>query len=182
MRVEYNFGSTTGVGHTDDISEGGLFLVTQKTADAKTRIYLRLYLPGDDEPLKIVGSVTRTIPGPTSGRHGMGVRFEVAYSRTREQLASLMDRLFTGESHGEERTIRQLEEDGDATTYEARFELADDERPATLRPRDVSRVFAFEAEAETDEDGGVGFLWKLTAALAVLIAIVYAVMKVGACS
>ena len=89
IKVEYHFGSTTGVGHTMDISEGGIFLIGQRVARPGTRIYLRLYLPGSQaDPLKLIGLVTRAVT-PREDEDleiGMGIHFEIAYARTRTAL------------------------------------------------------------------------------------------------
>jgi hypothetical protein len=89
IRVEYHFGNTAGVGSTNDISEGGLFMRCDHSAEPGTRVYLRLYLPGsmDGEALKIIGMVKRRRSG---AEPGMGIHFEIAYSKTREQLGDFM--------------------------------------------------------------------------------------------
>ncbi|MBM4356702.1 MAG: PilZ domain-containing protein [Deltaproteobacteria bacterium] len=93
IRVEFHFGATVGVGHTNDVSEGGLFLETTTLADPGTRIYMRMYLPGApaESSLKVIGIVRRRIDA-TEEDHGpgMGIRFEVAYRRAREILGGFM--------------------------------------------------------------------------------------------
>ncbi len=97
VRVEYHFGSTMGVGHTNDISEGGLFLHCDDVAEAGTRIYMELYLPGRQNPeaLKIIGMVKRTQEDT-----GMGIHFEVAYARTRQLLQDFMQDLLDDDDEG----------------------------------------------------------------------------------
>lgn len=94
VRVEYHFGGTIGVGFTNDISEGGLFLHCEEIAPPGTRVYMELYLPGRRHPeaLKIIGMVKRA-----SDRAGMGIRFEVAYARTRQLLHDFMHDLLDDE-------------------------------------------------------------------------------------
>lgn len=83
-----------GVGHTNDISEGGLFLHCDDVAEPGTRIYMELYLPGrrNPEALKIIGMVKRTRQDT-----GMGIHFEVAYARTRQLLQDFMQDLLDHE-------------------------------------------------------------------------------------
>jgi len=101
VRVEYQFGSTIGVGHTNDISEGGLFLHCDDIATPGTRIYMELYLPGRQHPdaLKIIGMVKRVEEGT-----GMGIHFEVAYARTRQLLHDFMHDLLDDEEGASKRT------------------------------------------------------------------------------
>src|SRR5688572_4092739 len=92
IRVEYQFGTTTGVGYTTNISEGGMFLscgdaahspslVAVDAATVGARIYLRVHLPGSraGDALKIIGSVTRVERADgAEAEAGMGICFEVA--------------------------------------------------------------------------------------------------------
>jgi hypothetical protein len=178
VKVEYHFGSTTSVGHTSDISEGGMFL-SSKTAIARpgTRVYLRVHVPGSrsGDPLKIIGFVTRAVEsGDARDAAGMGIHFEVAYARTREQLADFLDGL---RAHGHDPpapTIKALGggDDG-AATFSARFPdppQADYQRHPTLRPREVERVFAFDAPEALPVD------WAKLATLGLKIALVIAVL------
>jgi len=94
IRVEFHFGATTGVGTTNDVSEGGLFLETDTIAPEGSRIYLRLHVPGGSatEPLRMIGVVRRQRESLTGQEpHGMGIRFEVAYARARESLGGFIE-------------------------------------------------------------------------------------------
>jgi hypothetical protein len=96
IHVEFHFGSTMGVGTTNDVSEGGLFLETTTLADPGTRIYMRMHLPGaaTEHSLKVIGVVRRRVDGTEEGHGpGMGIRFEVAYRRAREALGGFMEDL-----------------------------------------------------------------------------------------
>jgi hypothetical protein len=98
IRVEYQFGTTTGIGYTTNISEGGMFLSCGDAAHPSyppvgARIYLRVHLPGSraGDALKIIGSVTRAErPDGSGGEAGLGICFEVAYARTREALSTFV--------------------------------------------------------------------------------------------
>jgi hypothetical protein len=137
IRVEYQFGSTSGVGHTIDVSEGGLFLSCSDIAEAGTRIYLRLYLPGSgaDNPLKIIGEVRH------SETSGMGIHFEVAYSRTREALARFLHNVFVQSAALD---IEPLAGTSAATPgYGVRF--ANSRRNPMLSVEEVSQAFSFDS-------------------------------------
>ena len=144
IKVEYHFGTTTGIGHTDDISEGGLLLSCDHPAQPGTRVYLRLHLPGSQsaDPLKLIGVVTRSVPrtGTDSGP-AMAIAFQVAYSRTRDQLHEFMEMLF----EGHDRTGVDRLEDGDApAAYVARFpDVEGHERARTIPPRELDAAFSF---------------------------------------
>lgn len=91
--VEFHFGSTVGVGFTNDVSEGGLFLESETLADPGTRVYMRLRLPGSapESTLKVIGIVRRRVDVPDGAdARGMGIRFEVAYRHARETLGGFM--------------------------------------------------------------------------------------------
>ena len=86
--VEYHWGNRTGTGTTGDVSEGGMFVATDEVAPAGTRIYLRLRLPErlGGESVQLIGMVKRAVLSDEEGHQGMGIHFEVATTRAREQL------------------------------------------------------------------------------------------------
>ena len=156
IKVEYHFGGTTGVGHSHDISEGGIFLFCDRVARPGTRVYLRLHLPGSraGDPLKIIGLVKRAVDpfrvGSDQGTpSGMGVEFEVAYARTREQLADFVETLL---SAGQQDPPPAIQEIGGA--YGARLGGSE----ALLDHAGVERAFSFAA---ADPKSGRLFQWVL---------------------
>lgn len=93
IRVEFQFGGTRAEGVTNDVSEGGIYLETDVAAEPGTRIYLRLFLPGDESapPLEMVGVVRRRSERPSEhGAVGLGVRFEIAHARARVALGEFI--------------------------------------------------------------------------------------------
>ncbi|MBM4373899.1 MAG: PilZ domain-containing protein [Deltaproteobacteria bacterium] len=92
IQVEFQFGGTSGVGTTNDVSEGGIFLETDVVAETGSRIYLRLYLPSDESvaALEIVGIVRRSSSGDGAAPGGMGIRFEIAHAKTRGALGEFI--------------------------------------------------------------------------------------------
>jgi uncharacterized protein (TIGR02266 family) len=145
IKVEYHFGETLGVDHTGDISQGGIFLYTHRTAQAGTRVYLRLHLPGSraGEPLKVIGVVRHAhdpvvVPG-SEAQPGMGIEFVEAYAHTREQLAEFVAALLTDPTGDPPPIIRELGR-GPESTFGARLTGGD---RALLDAAEVERTFRF---------------------------------------
>lgn len=164
IRVEYHFGSTTGAGHTSDISEGGMFLECDRAAQQGTRVYLRIHLPGSraGDPLKIIGSVTRSDRGQK--RQGMGIHFEVAYSRTRETLADFVHGLLL---HPTTDAIRVL--DGatdDRPSYGVQLGA---DRQRMLSATEVESAFAFDTGERQRVVVGDSRAFKLMLTIAVVL-------------
>ena len=174
IKVEYHFGTTTGIGHTDDISEGGLLLSCDHPASPGARVYLRLHLPGSEsaDPLKLIGVVTRSTPraGADSGP-AMAIAFQVAYSRTRDQLHEFMEMLFEGSDRG---SVDRLE-DGDApATYVARFpDVEGHERARTIPPRELDAAFSFTPGATEPEPSRWGRPVRIALVLVALVLVIY---------
>ncbi len=155
IKVEYHFGSSTGVGYTNDISEGGIYLASSPIAPIGTRIYLRMHLPGSHagEPLKIIGLGTRAIDSAEGKiKPGMGIHFEVAYARTRESLGDFIDSLLAiGQDPravlGRDMVKADASGDGD-TRFSLSFPASDDQ-PASkpLDAGELKQAFAFKAPA-----------------------------------
>lgn len=158
IEVEYRFGGTTGVGHSTDISEGGIFLHCDRVARAGSRVYLRLHLPGSraGHPLAIVGVVKRTrepltVAGNPAPQPGMGIEFEVAYARTRVQLADFVETMLTGGAIDPPPAIQELGEGA-----EARFGARLGGNGVLMQPAEIDRVFGFAART-SDENGARRF-------------------------
>jgi hypothetical protein len=145
IRVEYHFGTTTGAGHTADISEGGMFLACHEAPQQGARVYLRIYLPGSQagDPLKIIGVVTRAdrpVATVTTRQSGMGIHFEVAYSRTRESLSNFMRTLLI---HPD--ALGQIERlSGPEAAYGVRLSPGP-AREEMLSSEELASAFAFDA-------------------------------------
>lgn len=179
IKVEYHFGSTTGAGHTTDISEGGMFLACSDTAQQGARVYLRIYLPGSQagDPLKIIGVVTRadrpvaTTAAAEARQHGMGIHFEVAYSRTRESLSDFMRTLLIHpDALGE---IERL--DGPEPAYGVRLSPGP-ARGEMLSSEELASAFAFDARHRSmapESDPASNLTIRLLIALVVLALVTY---------
>lgn len=189
IKVEYHHGTTTGIGHSDDISEGGIYLSCNQPAAPGTRVYLRLHLPSSPsgDPLKLIGVVTRstnqrTMPDVDSSP-GMAIAFQVAYARTKDQLHDFMQMLLEkGEVLGD---VDRLEDGEGPPAYVARFpDLEGQERARTIPPRELEAAFSFtplppEAEpAPEEESDGVAFrIAVIVVVLVLMAAVIYQLIQ-----
>ena len=88
---------TTPIGQVRDISNSGVFVETEEDLPIDLRVGLAFTLPGDDEPVRIVGRVARRVPPGGPGRipgaiPGLGVEFEVYSDKARARLEAFLRR------------------------------------------------------------------------------------------
>jgi PilZ domain len=156
IKVDYHHGTTTGIGHTADISEGGLYLVCDHPAKPGARVYMRLYLPGGSsgDPLKLIGVVKRATNRAAvydETPPGMAIAFQVAYSRTKQELHDFMEMLFDEGSVAS--FVDTLPGDGGPPAYIARFpDIEGQARARTIPPADLEAAFSFTASAPGTTD------------------------------
>ena len=193
IKVVYHHGSTTAVGHSTDISAGGLFLVGHQLARPGTRIYLRLHLPSAlaSEPLKIIGVVTRAVRPANddpSDETGMGVHFEVAYARTRGALSSFVESLLLLDNPEARRPSIHLlpgatEEQPAYAIHFAGAQAAGSDANGELTPTPTAEqlhtTFAFEAEPTSIDWARFGSLALKIAVLLLLVGIAGMVLRCG---
>lgn len=86
LKVEYKYDSSVFQGMTADISEGGIFLLSDRPALVDTKIYLRISLPEAKAPIKIIGIVRRKVEPYEGEKPGMGIKFEVIYAEDISQM------------------------------------------------------------------------------------------------
>jgi hypothetical protein len=191
IKVEYHHGTTTGVGYTDNISEGGIYLMCDHPASPGTRVYLRLHLPGSDtgDPVKLIGVATRStyqegVHDPDTSP-GMAISFEVAYSRTKEQLHDFMAMIFDEASAGG--TVARLDDEEAPSAYVARFPEVDGQaRARTIPPRELDAAFSFtsppsetEPPPEAPDDGAT--LRIAVVVVAAVLVVIVALQAMGGC-
>ncbi len=192
IKVAYHFGGTTGVGRSGDISEGGIFVQCDHPARVGTRVYLRLLLPGCEPPdaLKIIGTVTRSLePIHSASREGeqvpgMGVHFEVAYSRTRSSLHDFVHNLLAHAEADAPPEVELLEESMAMApaTYVARFPTpAGYRRAKTLSGAEVEQAFAFQADvaapAKPSQTSALATVVKALLAITVVALLIWAAIR-----
>ena len=63
------------VGHSRNISLGGMFVETGEALPVQTTIQVRFRVPTQPEPIDVTGEIRWVEPGATGQLSGMGVRF-----------------------------------------------------------------------------------------------------------
>ncbi len=91
LKVEYKYDSTVSQGLTGDISEGGIFLQSDKPAMVGSKIYLRLQVKNGTPPIKIIGNVRRTVEPGETGKPGMGIKFDIIYADDVTQMKNFIN-------------------------------------------------------------------------------------------
>ncbi len=91
LKVEYKFDSTIRQSLTRDLSEGGMFLVTDKPAVVGTKVYLRVETRPGLPLIKIIGTVRRKVEAAETASPGMGIEFEVIYAQDSQALKSFLN-------------------------------------------------------------------------------------------
>ncbi len=125
LKVDYKYGTHVAQGMTADISEGGIFLISDSPATAGTKIYIHLHLTGGKPPMKIIGHVRRTVDPAPSVQPGMGISFEVIYANDSQQLKD-----FVGQTLG----IKVTESNVAAVKGTGAFKHVIDPPPVRPRP------------------------------------------------
>ena len=88
--VNYIHDETYLYSHTGNISEMGIFLLTEQPLPVDTKIELRFAAPGQPEPLRVQGEV-RWVVHPGSGAPaGMGIKFVDPTDEFRQRVRELI--------------------------------------------------------------------------------------------
>ncbi|MCP4676505.1 MAG: hypothetical protein GY854_13525 [Deltaproteobacteria bacterium] len=87
--VNYRHGETYLFSRTENLSELGIFLVSNDPFDKGTKLDLR-FLPPGGEPLEITGEVMWVDRGSRGSPAGMGVRFIDPNKQIRERIRTLI--------------------------------------------------------------------------------------------
>ncbi|MCG8587952.1 MAG: TIGR02266 family protein [Proteobacteria bacterium] len=96
IQLEYGEAQERVRGRAEDISQGGLFIVTQRPLEIGCRIKLMLRLPERLEPLEVDGHVA-WVRRSASGRQrpGMGVQFRRLSADQRQAITHLVQEAAT---------------------------------------------------------------------------------------
>jgi uncharacterized protein (TIGR02266 family) len=88
--VNYSFGESYLYSRSGNISEMGIFLLSNEPLARGTRIELRFAVPGEPDPLRVMGEV-RWIVHPGAGQEpGMGVQFLDPTDEFRDRVRELI--------------------------------------------------------------------------------------------
>lgn len=88
--VNYTHDETYLYSHTGNISEMGIFLVTDHPLPVDTQIELRFAVPGEHEPMQIQGEVRWVVHQGSGPQAGMGVKFVEPGDEFRERIRELI--------------------------------------------------------------------------------------------
>jgi Tfp pilus assembly protein PilZ len=94
IKLAVTYGAVEGPASTftKDINEEGLFLYTDKPLPETSQIHMLLSVPGQAQPLSLIGKVSHTILAHEDEPPGMGIVFDVD-DATREQLRAVIREL-----------------------------------------------------------------------------------------
>ena len=87
LQIAYKTDSAFITDYTDDVSQGGAFIVTDKVLPLGSIVPLKLKVPGSILPLKLKGVVCWTRRGPQGG---MGVKFLFDSERQKKKVETLV--------------------------------------------------------------------------------------------
>jgi len=90
LNVNYCHGDTYLFSRSSNLSEMGIFLVTDSPLAAGTIIDLRFDTPGGGPPISVSGEVVWIDPGTHDTESGMGLRFINPDEETRNRIRSII--------------------------------------------------------------------------------------------
>jgi Tfp pilus assembly protein PilZ len=94
IKLSVTYGAIEGPANMfiKDINEEGLFLFTDKPLPETSQVHMLITVPGQAQPLSIVGKVSHTIVAQDDEPPGMGIVFELDESQ-REVLVHVIEEL-----------------------------------------------------------------------------------------
>ncbi|HZZ84945.1 MAG TPA: TIGR02266 family protein [Anaeromyxobacteraceae bacterium] len=107
LKVEYKRLNRFFADYTRNISKGGTFIATARPLPLGTQFVFRLSLPGQPEPIELLGEVIRASAGEEGDPAGMGIRFIFEDERKRAAFAAKVETLMA-DSLGEELARRLI--------------------------------------------------------------------------
>jgi type IV pilus assembly protein PilZ len=96
VRVNYQTVDSLFSEFARNINDGGIFVETEAPQPIGTSIELEFKLPGEEEPIEVVGNVVRSIDTDQVGPDdvaGMGIEFENLDSNVRDQINVIIQKL-----------------------------------------------------------------------------------------
>ena len=93
LKVRFTRGSTIDISLTQEISEGGLFLITRRPVAPGTPLHLEIDAAGLDGPIEVEGTVAWVRSSDDGdGPRGMGIRFDYPDEETQAAIGTLVER------------------------------------------------------------------------------------------
>jgi type IV pilus assembly protein PilZ len=93
VRVDYYTVDELFSEFAHNINEGGLFVETDSPREPGTTVDLQFQLPGDDDPVRVKGTVVHVSQGEGGDPPGMGIEFEDLDAPTRQRINGLVRNL-----------------------------------------------------------------------------------------
>jgi uncharacterized protein (TIGR02266 family) len=75
LEVEMTADGTRHLGHSRNISLGGMFVETATVLPVQTTIQVRFRVPTQPEPIDVTGEIRWVEPGTAAQMSGVGIRF-----------------------------------------------------------------------------------------------------------
>jgi uncharacterized protein (TIGR02266 family) len=91
LNVRFTRGSTIDISSADEISEGGLFLITRHPLAPGTPLHLEIETGSADGPIEVEGTVA-WVRSSEDGPSGMGIRFNYPDQETLAAIGALVER------------------------------------------------------------------------------------------
>jgi len=93
IKLSVTYGAVEGPATTTtkDINEEGLFLFTEKPLPETSQIHMLVTVPGQDQPLSLVGRVSHTILTQDEEPPGMGIVFDLDDGARAQLVAVIKD-------------------------------------------------------------------------------------------
>ena len=93
VRVDYKTVDELFSEFARNINEGGLFIETETPPAVGSEVALEFRIPGNDDPLQVMGRVVRASPGDLGEPPGMGIEFENLDSQSQQLIDELVRNL-----------------------------------------------------------------------------------------
>jgi type IV pilus assembly protein PilZ len=98
VRVDYKTIDELFSEFARNINEGGLYVETDTPPELGSAVALEFKIPGNEEPIQVMGRVVRISEGNHQEPQGMGIEFEDLTSQSRELINELVRNLRVGVS------------------------------------------------------------------------------------
>jgi len=90
LDVNYRHGDNYLFSRSSNLSEMGIFLVTDSPMSKGTELELRFAVQGDDNPIEVKGLVVWIDKGADGSEPGMGIRFVSPSDETKRRVKALI--------------------------------------------------------------------------------------------
>ena len=98
VRVDYKTVDELFSEFARNINEGGMFVETEAPPDLGSPVALQFRIPGSEEPIQVMGRVTRVALGERAEPPGIGIEFENLDEQSRQLINQLVRNLRVGAS------------------------------------------------------------------------------------